>query len=119
MTSNSAEADDAILNLAAYDPFHDASKGDAAGSQSNVIHIRIQQRNGRKTLTTVQGISDDYDKKKICKTFKKEFACNGTIVVHSEWGEVLQMQGDQRQNIANFLVDVGLAKKNQLKVHGF
>lgn len=26
------------------------------GSQQNYIHIRIQQRNGRKTLTTLQGV---------------------------------------------------------------
>ena len=111
--------DNAILNLTQYDPFHDANKGDASGSQSSVIHIRIQQRNGRKTLTTVQGISDDFDKKKIVKIIKKQFACNGTVVVHPEWGEVLQVQGDQRTNIANFLLEVGLAKKNQLKIHGF
>jgi len=53
------------------DPFADASKGNDVGSQGNVIHIRIQQRNGRKTLTTVQGISDDYDKKKIVRACKK------------------------------------------------
>ena len=35
------------------------------------MHIRIQQRNGRKTLTTVQGLSDDYDKKKIVRVCKK------------------------------------------------
>lgn len=55
------------------DPFADASKGDdwlPAGTEDS-IHIRIQQRNGRKTLTTVQGIADDYDKKKLVKAFKK------------------------------------------------
>ena len=26
-----------------------------------MIHIRIQQRNGRKTLTSVQGLSEQYD----------------------------------------------------------
>ena len=26
-----------------------------------MIHIRIQQRNGRKTLTSVQGLSEEYD----------------------------------------------------------
>lgn len=41
-----------------------------AGTEDK-IHIRIQQRNGRKTLTTVQGIADDYDKKKLVKAFKK------------------------------------------------
>lgn len=55
------------------DPFADASKGDdrlPAGTE-DYIHIRIQQRNGRKTLTTVQGIADDYDKKKLVKAFKR------------------------------------------------
>ena len=31
----------------------------------------IQQRSGKKTLTTVQGISVDYDLKLITKAFKK------------------------------------------------
>ena len=39
--------------------------------QEGLIHIRIQQRNGRKTLTTVQGISDKNDKKRLVKYFKK------------------------------------------------
>ena len=44
----------------AIDPF--ADEGDPldanqdVGSQQNYIHIRIQQRNGRKTLTTLQGL---------------------------------------------------------------
>ncbi|NWI53102.1 EIF1 factor, partial [Calyptomena viridis] len=128
------------------DPFADASKGDdllPAGTE-DYIHIRIQQRNGRKTLTTVQGIADDYDKKKLVKAFKKvgveqpggrlgrfcgaeevfvcvtqKFACNGTVIEHPEYGEVIQLQGDQRKNICQFLVEIGLAKDDQLKVHGF
>ncbi|MBN3283056.1 EIF1B factor, partial [Polyodon spathula] len=54
-------------------PFADATKGDdllPAGTE-DYIHIRIQQRNGRKTLTTVQGIAEEYDKKKLVKAFKK------------------------------------------------
>lgn len=52
------------------DPFADAFRGDDTGTQ-DLIHIRIQQRNGRKTLTTVQGISHNFDKKKIVKACKK------------------------------------------------
>ncbi|XP_068176511.1 eukaryotic translation initiation factor 1b-like [Antennarius striatus] len=83
------------------------------------IHIRIQQRNGGKTLTTVQGLSVIYDKKKLVKAFKKSFACNGTVIEHPEYGEVIQLQGDQRRNIYQFMLDVHLAKEEQLKVHGF
>jgi hypothetical protein len=35
------------------------------GFQSNLVHIRLQQRTGRKTLTTVQGLADVFDKKKV------------------------------------------------------
>ncbi|CAJ0934798.1 unnamed protein product [Ranitomeya imitator] len=103
------------------DPFADATKGDdllPAGTE-DYIHIRIQQRNGRKTLTTVQGIADDYDKKKLVKAFKKKFACNGTVIEHPEYGEVIQLQGDQRKNICQFLMEIGIVKEEQLKVHGF
>jgi len=108
-----------IQNLKTFDPFADAIKSDESGVQDGLIHIRIQQRNGRKTLTTVQGISDNYDKKKIVKACKKEFACNGTVVDHPEYGEVIQLQGDQRNNICQFLTKIGIAKSEQLKVHGF
>ncbi|NXD32091.1 EIF1 factor, partial [Spelaeornis formosus] len=100
------------------DPFADASKGDdllPAGTE-DYIHIRIQQRNGRKTLTTVQGIADDYDKKKLVKAFKKKFACNGTVIEHPEYGEVIQLQGDQRKNICQFLVEVGQLSKINLSL---
>ncbi|XP_054345052.1 eukaryotic translation initiation factor 1-like [Pongo pygmaeus] len=110
----------AIQNLHSIDPFADASKGDdllPAGTE-DYIHIRIQQRNGRKTLTTVQGIADDYDKKKLVKALKS-FACSGTVIEHPEYGEVIQPQGDQCKNICQFLIELGLAKDDQLKVHGF
>ena len=106
-------------NLKAFDPFADASKGDEESGQEGVVHIRIQQRNGRKTLTTVQGLSAEYDFKKIVKVAKKEFACNGTVVEHPEYGEVVQLQGDQREKICQMLVQCGLVKHDQLKVHGF
>ena len=49
----------------------------------------------------------------------QEFACNGTVVEHPEYGEVIQLQGDQRNAICDFLMKFDLAKKDQLKVHGF
>ena len=67
-------------------------------------------------------------------------ACNGTIVVDTEMGEVIQLQGDQRKDVQEFLTDkkegleldaktikVGTyvlpasktADNNLLQVHGF
>ncbi|XP_057603569.1 eukaryotic translation initiation factor 1b-like [Hippopotamus amphibius kiboko] len=110
-----------IQNLQSFDPFADATKGDnlLPGGTEDYIHRRIQQRNGRKTLTTVQGIAGDYDKKKPVKAFKKKFACNDTVTEHPEYGEVIQLQGDQRKNICQLFLEAGIAKEQQLKVHGF
>jgi translation initiation factor SUI1 len=32
-------------------------------------------------------------------------ACNGTIVTDNEMGEVIQLQGDQRKDVQEFLTD--------------
>ena len=48
-----------IQNLNTFDPFADAVKGSDEGVQDGLVHVRIQQRNGRKTLTTVQGLSSE------------------------------------------------------------
>ncbi|KAH9946067.1 eukaryotic translation initiation factor 1 [Epithele typhae] len=111
-----------VQNLNTFDPF--ADEGDPlrstedVGSQSNYIHIRIQQRSGRKTLTTLQGLPKEYDLKKLLKAFKKEFACNGTLVDDEEAGQVIQLQGDQRQKIKALLTSEGIAAAT-IKVHGF
>jgi translation initiation factor 1 len=48
-------------------------------------------------------------------------ACNGTIVVDDEMGEVIQLQGDQRKDVQGFLTDKeGLElDPKTIKVHGF
>ncbi|KAL1234363.1 Eukaryotic translation initiation factor [Trichinella spiralis] len=61
---------------------------DEEGTKQGLIHIRIQQRTGRKTITTVQGIALEYDLKKIVRYLKKEYNCNGTVVEHPEYGEL-------------------------------
>ncbi|KAL4885016.1 translation initiation factor SUI1 [Aspergillus karnatakaensis] len=112
-----------LMALAVVHPFAEADEDTGETKQSqNYIHIRIQQRNGRKTLTTVQGLPKKFDQKKILKVIKKKFACNGTIVNDTEMGEVIQLQGDQRKDVQEFLTDKkeGLElDAKTIKVHGF
>ena len=62
-----------ILPLSRSDPFSSDISATSSSAKDNegFVHIRIQQRNGRKTLTTVQGISQQYDLKKIARVCKK------------------------------------------------
>lgn len=38
---------------------------------------------------------------------------------HPEYGEVIQLTGDQRQHIKDFLCRVGIVKEENCKIHGF
>ncbi|KAF4690735.1 translation INITIATION FACTOR [Perkinsus olseni] len=86
--------------------------------QQNYIHIRNQQRNGRKSLTIIQGLPKQFSSKKILKHFKKEFNCNGSITEDPEFGKVIMIQGDKRKLVGDFLVHEGIAEKDFVKVHG-
>lgn len=111
-----------IENLQTFDPFADTvdDTGEVANDNTfDYVHIRIQQRNGRKTLTTVQGLNAKIDFKRLLKAFKKEFACNGNIVDDEELGTVIQLQGDQRKLVSDFLINEGICKAANVKVHGF
>ena len=105
-----------ILNIAARDPFLDASE---ETHDSSKVHIRVQQRNGRKCITTVAGLAEDLDVKKILKAFKKNFSCNGAIAKDAEVGQVIQLSGDQRANVKDFLVDEQICTDAQIVLHGF
>ncbi|KAG1146377.1 hypothetical protein G6F37_000598 [Rhizopus arrhizus] len=102
-----------------FDPFADVEEEKGSVNTANYFHLRIQQRNGRKTLTTLQGLPKEIDSKRLLKAVKKAFACNGTVVDDEEHGEIIQMQGDQRVKMAEFLVTEGIAKKSNIKIHGF
>ena len=86
--------------------------------QRDLIHIRIQQRNGRKCLTLIYGIATDLDLKKILKYLKKVYSTNGNVIHDSEHGDVIQLQGDQRKNVYDSLIEWKIAEKEDIRVHG-
>ena len=60
------------LNLADKDPFAADTDAVAGGSKDQgYIHIRIQKRNGRKSITTITGLDPKIDCKKLVKHFTK------------------------------------------------
>ncbi|XVF27817.1 hypothetical protein REPUB_Repub14bG0141600 [Reevesia pubescens] len=84
-----------------------------------VAAVKFAQRNGRKSLTTVQGLKMEFGYSKILKDLKKEFCCNGNVVQDPELGQVIQLQGNQRKNVSIFLIQASIARKEHIKIHGF
>ena len=96
------------------DPFASDTKG--SGTK---VHIRIQQRNRRKSILTIQGLEDDLDIKRIFRAMRKLFKCNGAVINDEEYGDIIQLQGDHRQAVKEFLVSQDIYKGEQVIVHGF
>eukprot|EP01041_Mallomonas_annulata_P012630 gene12630-26599_t len=88
------------------------------GKDNSKIHVRVQQRNGRKCITTIQGLADDLDVKKITRALKKTFQCNGTVNNDVELGEIVQLSGDQRTNVRDFFIDQEICHEDQIVIHG-
>ena len=90
----------------------------AGGKDKSKIHLRIQQRNGRKCITTIQGLAEDLDVLKITRALKKTFKCIGSVVEDPEAGEVIQLSGDQRTNVRSFFVNEEICHEDQIVIHG-
>lgn len=117
MSSSSSAEFDIGLQSTVLDPFANSEIG------ASKIHIRVQQRNGRKCITTLQGLDTDLDIKRIGKAMKKQFNCNGNLVEDPDQGDILQFQGDQRENIREWLLaqEILTTKEavERLVTHGF
>merc|ERR1719265_3040675 len=75
-------------------------------TKENLVHIRVQQRKGRKCITTVQGLKEA-NLKQLLQSLKKELCCNGSIIDEDKSQIVLQLQGDQREGIEKHLIKKG------------
>jgi translation initiation factor 1 len=94
---------------------------DLLTSKTNKIHVRIQQ-NGKRKLTIIQGLDDDLDHKRIMKAMKKVFNCNGSVTSDEEYGDVIQLQGDQRETAIDWLIVQEILteqdRKDRIVIHG-
>jgi translation initiation factor 1 len=81
-------------------------------------HIRSQQT-GRRHITTIQGIDSSLNLYFLLRTIKKRFNCNGSVKEDKETKEkVLQISGDQRRGIKEFLVGENIVEERNVIVHG-
>merc|ERR1711907_155103 len=108
-TTGDGIADFEIMGLGGGDAFMDAEEDNFK------IHVRVQQRNGRKCTTSIEGLhlipfpKDKFkgiDFKKIVRNMKRNFKCNGATRLDKKTNTtVVQLQGDQSKNISSWLVD--------------
>ena len=85
------------------------------------IHIRVQQM-GKKWITTIEGLDNDLDLKRISRAMKKTLHCSVNITTNQDEEAVIQLQGDQREFIKDWLVANEVLTKQEgedrLVIHG-
>jgi translation initiation factor 1 len=86
------------------------------------IHVGIIQQ-GRRFITTIEGLDDDLDQSRIARYMAKAFSCAATVQKDKEGNEIIQLQGDHRLAVRDWLVmqEVITSKeaKERLVLHGF
>jgi translation initiation factor 1 len=84
----------------------------------NIVTISVQKRNGRQCITTISGLAEDLDLPKIISYLKKKYSCNGSIIKDEQFGEIITLTGDQKENMYNFLIGEEINKKDEIIVKG-
>jgi translation initiation factor 1 len=79
--------------------------------ESTKIRVYIDRRRFGKVVTVIEGVEDDSDPKKLCKTLKTKLAAGGTY----KNGKII-VQGDHKRRVKKVLVDIGFpADKIQIE----
>ena len=71
--------------------------------RTSKIHIRVQQQ-GKRWITTIDGLDDDLDIKRIARAMKKSLHCSINVTPNKDGDEVIQLQGDHRDAVREWLV---------------
>lgn len=103
---------------------------------ANVVHIYVKQRNGKKSITTIQGVDKlACNMESVLKDLKNSNSCGGSIVKNEnnekseksdkqekqdkqDNGLIIVLQGDHRKEIQEYLIKKKLIALENIKVHG-
>lgn len=84
------------------------------------IHLHIRKRTTRKSITTIEGLEKhNIEMKKFIKSARKNLSCNGAIVKNKLGEEVITLQGDHREVIADFLQSKYKIDSKDIITHGY
>ena len=84
------------------------------------VDIYLKQRNGRKYITTIHGLTDDKNKLKVyAKDLRKLLSCSCSLDKHDETDEtILKLSGKNTEKICSYLIENLEVKKENIVIHG-
>ena len=67
----------------------------------------------------MQGLPEEIDFQKLARVWRKEWKCISAVIDGDDFGKVIQLSGDHRKLVAQFLIYEGIALQKEIKIHGF
>lgn len=91
---------------------------DSLTNDNHKIHIAIKQRNARKCTTTVENLPTQINPEIFAKKMRQKFHCSGSVQ-KGDNGKYIKFSGDKRSVIKDFLIETGIAKEENIVLHGY
>lgn len=113
MTKDSLETSEIGTDVPTFDPFERDPASLLPDLTHEKVHIRLQQRSNKKSITIVEGLDVDVGKK-VIPLLRSKLGCSGTLKEGA-----IQFSGDQRRKIIDYLVAEKLARKQDVVLHGY
>jgi translation initiation factor SUI1 len=97
------------------------SSSSTPANRTGKIHIRPQQQ-GKRWVTTIEGLDDDLDQERIARAMKKAFHCASKVIKTDEGTEVIMLQGKYREEALEWLLQYEVLSdkegKERVVLHG-
>ena len=84
------------------------------------VHIRTEQRNGKKTITLIEGLAGDLDLNKIAKALRRTFKTSACVLTDDFQNHYIKLAGDHRVVVKDFLIRYKIWEypDDPIKTHG-
>eukprot|EP00796_Vickermania_ingenoplastis_P007470 gene7470-5265_t len=105
------------MNAEATIQLNEQKEAEKAILQAQKVHIRVQQRLRKKNVTTVQGLNQQLNFRRLCREMQQMWGCNGSVINDQVAGKVIQLQGNLSEKLKEFLLSENMATPENLEIH--
>ncbi|CAD2219873.1 translation initiation factor 1 [Angomonas deanei] len=82
------------------------------------IHIHVKQRKRKKFVTTASGLNQELNFERVTRYLQQKLGCNGSVCVDPDIKEkYILLQGNWAAELAEFLLQEHMARKELLEIH--
>lgn len=90
-----------------------------ASINSDKIHIRIKQRNGRQSYTIIENLPKEIELLSLAKKMRQKISCNAFVKSDNIIGKYIQLFGDQRIAVKKILLESNISSDANIVIHGY